>query len=270
MAIYSKPSVPQPEWGHYLWTKCLFAAAHGWQRGHDAITDETTRDDVNKLRGAIDGSVPGTIVFDLPGWSAAAGNSLDIQKWPDSAFYDFATDGMSMFTLYRMLADNGQNAFVFGRGTGISGSDQGWGIRNVQGASDYRFRVCNPPAQSTVDFGFYSEPGVWQRLAATVSLGLDVVCYQDAIVQATSTFVDQPSSANPNDTVKIFGDDTGPNDQLDGQMSMSAFWNVELSQKMMADLEVDPFVMWKPQHVNVHLGDLIAFAQAYQTYMGAF
>lgn len=270
MGRYAKPPVPRPEWAHYLWKRCLFAAAHGWQRGHDETTDETTQDDVNRIVGAIDGSVPGTIIFDLPGWSASAGNSLDIQKWADSAFYDFPDAGMSAFMLFRMIADGGENAGIFGRGTGIAGGNQGWYIRNVQAPNTYRFRVSDGGGQDTIDFGSYTEPGVWQQLGVTMSVDLDVVAYQNAEADASATFTNPANTANPNDTVKIFGDDTGPNDQIDGDMSMSAFWSIELSHVMLNDLEVDPFVMWKPLHPEIMLGDVFAFAFGYNSYMGAF
>ena len=270
MPVFSKPSVPQPEWGHYLWRKCLFAAPHGWQRGHDASTKETTRDDANKVRGEIDGSVPGTIVFDLPGWSAASGNSLDLQKWADSSFYDFPHAGMSMFTLFRMLNDEGNNAYVFGRGTGLGAGSQGWGLRSGQLAGAYIFRLSDGATLDGIGVGSYTEPDTWKGIGVTMSVDLDVVGYFNAARTGSGVAVNPANTCNPNDTVKIFGDDTGNNDQIDGQMSMSAFWSIELSQKMMADLAVDPFVMWKAQHVDVHLGDIIAFADGYQTYLGAF
>ena len=248
LVIPKKPEISDLNRASPLITGCLFAAMPGHQRGFEPTGKEVWRDNISRVVGHIDGSTSGTTQFDLPGWSADAGNSQDLQEIDDIAtLWDFPNGGMSAAVLVK-VEDDPQNAGFFGKRTGLGSGNQGWMIQVVNGSNTFRFELSDGSGQSSVDFGSYS-PGAnadWQLIVCTLDASnKEANCYVDGVLDATGTLSYGADETNNNESIKLFGDDNGANDQIEGKISMAAFWDRELSPQEVQLLARDPFTMWR-------------------------
>lgn len=265
MSRYAKQVLPVPNRADPLWRHCIFAAAPGWQKGYAQGSKETWNEDITKARAAINGSVNGTTDTDWLGWAASAGSSLDIQEVDDiTDLYDQTANALSATVLFHIL-DDPDTAAILCKRTGLGASATGWSIQNLAGSNTFRFELSDGGSQESDDYGSYNL-GDHQHHTAILGTDLEAQIFSQGALESTATFTLKGDDTNNNDSVKILGDDSGPNDQIDGLVSMCAFWDRQLTEAEQRRLYVDPYVMWRHIHKDFMFGPGEALASGYNTY----
>ena len=245
LILTKKPDISDLNRASPLINRCLFAAMPGYQRGFNPSGSEVWIDNISRVRAAINGSTSGTTSFDYPGWSADAGNSIDLQEITDIlTVWDFSTDPMSFAVLCRII-DDPNTAAVFCKRTGLGAANTGWSINALAGPNNWQFEVSDGVSQENFTFGSFTLGLAWQLLVVTVDHLGNARGYVDGVLGGTASLTNLGTSVNNNESIKLFGDDTGPNDQIDAQVSMAAFWDRELNPQEVQELARDPFTMWR-------------------------
>lgn len=251
--------------GHPLAQRLLFYAHCGEQRGHVPTSKNTWIDHISRNVAHIDGSVSGTTGFELPGWSSNSGSSLDIQEIDDiGTLWDFSGDAMSVAVLVK-IEDDPDNAAAFCKRTGLGNTDTGWSITAVQSSNDWKFDLSDGSSEESLTFGSFNVSAPeWQLLVVTLSASKACKGYVDGVLGGSATLAHGGQDGNSNNSIKILGDDNGPNDQIDAHVSMAAIWDRELNPQEVQMLAADPFVITRHQLTpEGDLGGLVSSDEDY-------
>lgn len=255
MAKFRKPWRPTIQRGHPLVRRLLYAVAAGWNRGFEAANGLTDRDDITMARGDILGSTGVTFDIRQMGTCARSGGSPNSILWSaaPTTKYDLANEHYSAFVLGFGTKTPNSNAFIFARRLGFALGEVGWCFA-VLPAGTVTLRQSNGVGIDSATFA----SGLMLNMAQLFAMTYDPVA--DDLLVFMNGFLDGSNLAAPNAPgnpaigISLFGagDDS---DKMDTYMiSAAALWEIKLPPRAMANLQIDPYAMWKPAHREFMFG----------------
>ena len=264
---YIQPVRPVLNRRHPLAYGLVYACVPGWTKG--AAVNITTRDDITKAPGAIQGSLGSQFSVQDFGRALSAGTSPDGTAWGDMAS-DQPVPNNGRYTLACLvrpkdLTGYGATGILIGRG-------------NPSQANSFYFRYTAPSGPFALEQGDASGSDLLNDglTATTVNESFLFVgtgagqttgalrIIRNGILSATQTpgSPDIPSARSVETT--MLGDAVASR-PFDGDVGMGAIWNRELTQNELKSLWVDPYVLWKEAAMDedFFLGNLGTGLQTY-------